>query len=165
MCYQIRLKQHLIPERQWQWTRCSRVFWVSPRNIFLQKKVSCRVLNYQLNFKPMNHAIRNQNNHQFWVPKPDSHPPSSWDIGKATVFRNSRQSGGLEFAIYNSLYLKDSHTTEYSNAKQAESWTNAWMLWSWFPLYLSNSPYSLNKGEAPCMTGSELLCTAPSPSH
>lgn len=146
MCYQTHLKRHLIPERQWQWSRCSRVFWVSSRNISLQKRVSCRVLNYQLNFKPMNHAISNQNNHQFRVPKPDSHPPSSWDIGKAMVFRNSSQSGGLEFAIYNSLYLKDSHTTEYSNAKQAESWTNAWMLWSWFPLYLPNSPYSLNKG-------------------
>lgn len=112
----------------------------------------------------MNHAISNQNNHHFRAPKPDSHSLSSREVGKATVFRNSRQSGGLEVAIYNSLHLKDSPTAEYSNAKQAESWINAWILWSQFPLYLSNSPYSPNKGESPCTTGSKQLC-APSPSH
>lgn len=82
------------------------------QTLLVQKRILGRSLKYQLNCKAMNHALSNQNNH-LQAPKPESHLLSSREVGKAMVFSNSRQSGGLESVIYNSLHLKDSPTAEY----------------------------------------------------
>lgn len=89
----------------------SRIFWVSPRILFLQQRISSRVLKYQLSFKPMNHAIGSRT---ITISKHQVLTATSW---AAESSQGWRCSGGLEFAIYNLRHLKQ--------VKQAETWINA----------------------------------------
>lgn len=95
-------------------TQESRIFWVSSRTLFLQQS---RVLKYQLNFKPVNHAISKQNHHHFQAPSPDSRLLCSRELAGVMVFGR--------FGVYNSAHLKQPHSRAQRGVKQAESWINA----------------------------------------
>lgn len=82
----------------------SKIFWVSQKSLFLQQRISDRVLKYQLNFKPMNHAMSKQNNHHFQAPSPTV---TSWAAGS---LQGWWCSGVLEFAINNWPHLKQPHS-------------------------------------------------------